>query len=168
MNTNNQKSNSNQVSLTPELVRIAQRRSQCGVRLEDEVSRLMVEALIVEMDPELDILLDESAAMCQSDNLASALGVNDIVVNERRFDVRAIDDQDTVYLSRTLVGSQYLSYGTILVKLDNLTSGKVVGFIGAGSWMRAEEGKPAKEERVSLKPDLEEDFDFATILQRYN
>ncbi|MBL0186963.1 MAG: hypothetical protein IPP97_14610 [Candidatus Obscuribacter sp.] len=167
MNTNNQKSNSNQVSLTPELVRIAQRRSQCGVRLEDEVSRLMVEALIVEMDPELDILLDESAAMCQSDNLASALGVNDIVVNERRFDVRAIDDQDTVYLSRTLVGSQYLSYGTILVKLDNLTSGKVVGFIGAGSWMRAEEGKPAKEERVSLKPDLEEDFDFATTLQSY-
>lgn len=166
---NNQKSNNNQVSLTPELVRIAQRRSQCGVHLEDEVARLMVEALIVEMDPELDILLDEGAAMCQSDNLASALDVNDVVVNERRFDVRAIDLEDTVYLNRTLVGSQYLSYGTILVRLDNLASGTVVGFIGAGSWMRAEEsqGKSAKEERVSLKPTFEDDFDFATTLQSY-
>lgn len=68
----------------------------------------MVEALIVEMDPELDILLDESAAMCQSDNLASALGVNDIVVNECRFDVRAINcDLDNSlfepYLSRLTV-----------------------------------------------------------------
>ncbi|HNB17918.1 MAG TPA: hypothetical protein PLC15_21200, partial [Candidatus Obscuribacter sp.] len=160
-----------QVRLSPELVRIAQKRA-CGVHmLRDEVARLMVESLILEMDPELEVLLDESASMSQSDNLAAALGVSDIVINGHRLDVRALAEDGTVSINRALIGSQYLSLGTIVVSLASLSEGKVVAFLGAGLWMKAEETEKAKpnqaEARLHLSVDCRSDFDFAATLKNF-
>ncbi|MBI5175705.1 MAG: hypothetical protein SFV17_27130 [Candidatus Obscuribacter sp.] len=160
-----------QVRLSPELVRIAQKRADGVHMLRDEVARLMVESLILEMDPELEVLIDESASMSQSDNLAAALGVSDIVINGHRLDVRALAEDGTVSINRALIGSQYLSLGTLVVSLASLSEGKVVAFLGAGLWMKAEESEKAKpnqaEARLHLSVDCRSDFDFAATLKNF-
>lgn len=157
------------VSLSPELVRMTQKRAS-GRAFNDELARLVVENLVYSLDPELDILIDESAAMCNSINLSAALGVSDIVVNGHRIDVRSLDAEGKVTIDRALIGSQYLSLGTVVVDLTNDIQfrGQVLGFIGAGVWMKTEEAcRASQDDRVvfafnELKP--EGPFDFAACL----
>lgn len=157
------------VSLSPEQVRMTQKRAS-GRAFNDELARLVVENLVYSLDPELDILIDESAAMCNSANLCASVGVSDVVVNGHRIDVRALDAEGKVSIDRALIGSQYLSLGTMVVDLTNdmQFKGQVLGFIGAGVWMKTEEAcRASQDDRVAyafseLKP--EGSFDFASCL----
>ena len=158
----------NLITISPELVRMAQKRYRNSTQLKNELARLAVESYICQtIDPELDILIDEGASMSRSLNLSAVLGVNDIVVNGHRLDVRAIEDDNKVSINRTLVGSQYLSLGTIVVRMHNLFNASVIGFIGAGVWMKAEDAQKGTRVEVQLEtsPEAEKNYDFTSALQ---
>lgn len=148
----------NHGAIAPELVRIAQTRcKEWGLKLKDELARLIVEEAILSMDPELGLVLG-GLPMSSSDVLSFAVGVNDIVLNDRRIDVRFLGDQGEVSMSRTLIGSQYLSYGSFIVEVEDF-GGRVVGFVGAGVWMKAEEQDNGDIVTIAFSPAP--DFDFA-------
>lgn len=158
----------NLISISPELVRMAQKRYRNSTQLKNELARLAVESYICQtIDPELDILIDEGASMSRSLNLSAVLGVNDIVVNGHRLDVRAIEDDNKVFVNRTLVGSQYLSLGTVVVRMHSLFSASVIGFIGAGVWMKGEDAQKGNRVEVQLEtsPEAEKNYDFTVALQ---
>jgi hypothetical protein len=160
-NANNQK----QIELSPEVVRMAQMRaSRQGLQFRQELARLVAEEAVIDLDCELGLLLENELSMNQSDVLAAGLGVSDIVVNGHRLDVRAIDDDGEVVITRALVGSPYLSMGSLVIKLEGVHGGTVVGHISAGAWLKAEDGlRDADPIRVSA-PNGDCNFNFAEFM----
>lgn len=160
-NANNQK----QIELSPEVVRMAQMRaSRQGVQFRQELARLVAEEALLDLDCELGLMLENELSMNQSDVLAASLGVSDIVVNGHRLDVRAIDDDGEVVITRALVGSPYLSLGSLLVKLEGVHGGSVVGHISAGAWLKAEDGlRDADPIRIAV-PSADCNFNFADFM----
>jgi len=156
---NNQK----QIELSPEVVRMAQiRASRQGLQFRQELARLVAEEAVVDLDCELGLLLENELSMNQSDVLAASLGVSDIVVNGHRLDVRAIDEDGEVVITRALVGSPYLSMGSLLVKLEGVHGGTVVGHLSSGAWLKAEDGlRDADPIRVPVSLG---DFNFAEFM----
>ncbi len=162
-NANNQK----QIELSPEVVRMAQMRAnRQGLQFRQELARLVAEEAVIDLDCELGLLLDHDLSMNQSDVLAASLGVNDIVINGHRVDVRAIDDDGDVVITRALVGSPYLSMGSLLVKLDGIHGGtfggRIIGHITAGAWLKAEDGLRDADPIRVVAPDIP--FDFAALM----
>jgi len=128
------------IELNAEIVRMAQIRAhRQGVQFRQELARLVAEEEVMNLNCELELLLD-SDTLNQCDALAASLGVNDIVVNGHRIDVRAIDDDGEISIARALVGSQYLSLGSLIVQLDGVIGGSLVGFVSSGTWLKAEDG----------------------------
>ncbi|HEY9776727.1 MAG TPA: hypothetical protein V6C81_23390 [Planktothrix sp.] len=155
---------SNQIKLNPEVVRLAQLRARSiGSNLKLELARALVQESVLQLDPELGYMLDESAALSSGDGLACALGANDIVVNDRHIDVRVLEDDGTITMIRALVGTSYLTLGSVVVKLDDNHSGCVIGYIGPGAWLSAEQ-KFNKEQVVQLEFEVPAQFDFAASL----
>jgi hypothetical protein len=156
---NNQK----QIELSPEVVRMAQiRANRQGLQFRQELARLVAEEAVIDLDCELGLLLENELSMNQSDVLAASLGVSDIVVNGHRLDVRAIDEDGEVVITRALVGSPYLSMGSLLVKLEGVHGGTVVGHLSSGAWLKAEDGlRDADPIRVPVSLG---DFNFAEFM----
>ncbi len=156
---NNQK----QIELSPEVVRMAQiRANRQGLQFRQELARLVAEEAVIDLDCELGLLVENELSMNQSDVLAASLGVSDIVVNGHRLDVRAIDEDGEVVITRALVGSPYLSMGSLLVKLEGVHGGTVVGHLSSGAWLKAEDGlRDADPIRV---PVSLADFNFAEFM----
>ncbi len=156
---NNQK----QIELSPEVVRMAQiRASRQGLQFRQELARLVAEEAVIDLDCELGLLVENELSMNQSDVLAASLGVSDIVVNGHRLDVRAIDEDGEVVITRALVGSPYLSMGSLLVKLEGVHGGTVVGHLSSGAWLKAEDGlRDADPIRVPVSLG---DFNFAEFM----
>lgn len=167
MSMQNSDQNKN-IALSAELVRLAQgRANRYGVPLKQELARLIAEEAVMEIDPEEELVLEGDAAMNQSEALAASLGVNDIVVSGHRIDVRVLSSESEATISRALVGSQYLTSGSLLVKLDaqagNL-EGNVVGYLSSGSWLKAEDGL-RDAQQITIKADTREDFDLVATLK---
>jgi len=156
---NNQK----QIELSPEVVRMAQIRvNRQGLQFRQELARLVAEEAVIDLDCELGLLVENELSMNQSDVLAASLGVSDIVVNGHRLDVRAIDEDGEVVITRALVGSPYLSMGSLLVKLEGVHGGTVVGHLSSGAWLKAEDGlRDADPIRVPVSLG---DFNFAEFM----
>lgn len=156
---NNQK----QIELSPEVVRMAQiRANRQGLQFRQELARLVAEEAVIDLDCELGLLVENELSMNQSDVLAASLGVSDIVVNGHRLDVRAIDEDGEVVITRALVGSPYLSMGSLLVKLEGVHGGTVVGHLSSGAWLKAEDGlRDADPIRVPVSLG---DFNFAEFM----
>ncbi len=160
-NANNQK----QIELSPEVVRMAQIRSgRQGLQFRQELARLVAEEAVIDLDCELGLLLENELSMNQSDSLAAGLGVSDVVVNGRRLDVRAIDDDGEVVITRALVGSPYLSLGSLVVKLEGVHGGTVVGHISAGAWLKAEDGLRDVDPIRVAAPRGDSNFNFADFM----
>lgn len=155
---------SNRVEFSPEIVRLAQARAQeSGSNLANELARLAVEEVIMNADPELDLVIESENALSSIDSVVAAVGANDVVVNGRHIDVRAIDEDGYVEVSKALVGTPALSSGTLVVALDGRTGGKVVAHVKAGSWLNAEQGT-SDTEPVRVDVEQADDFDaVATI-----
>lgn len=136
------------IDLAPEVVRMAQiRANKHGVSFRQELARLIAEETVMSLDHELELMV-EGETMNQSDVLAAALGVNDIVVNGHRIDVRVIDEDGEVVAARALIGSQYMSAGSLVVRLHGIEGGEVVGCMTPGAWLSAEEGQGTDPVRV--------------------
>lgn len=155
---------SNRVEFSPEVVRLAQARaSESGSKLSDELARIAVEEVILNADPELDLMMEPDNALSSIDSVVSAIGANDVVVNARHIDVRAIDEDGYVSLSKALVGTPALTNGTLVVSLRGTLSGEVVSHIKAGTWLNSE-GRFGDDEPVRIQAEAAKDFDaVATI-----
>jgi hypothetical protein len=151
---------SNRVEFSPEIVRLAQARAQeSGSNLANELARLAVEEVIMSADPELDLVIESENALSAIDSVVAAVGANDVVVNGRHIDVRAIEDGH-VELSKALVGTPALSSGTLVVALDGSSGAKVVAHVKAGSWLNAEQGSNDNE---PVRVEVEEDKTFDAV-----
>jgi hypothetical protein len=155
---------SKNINLNPEMVRLAQLRARnTGCAFELELSRAVAEESVLDIDPEAGFLIDSESALSSVDGLAAALGANDIVVNDRHIDVRVLDADNSISIARALVGTPYLALGSLVVKLDGRHSGAVVGYVGPGGWLQAEQ-KFAKEQSVTLSFEAGAEFDLAQTL----
>lgn len=153
----------NYVELSPELVRMAQVHSrQTGARLESELARMVVEEWIMTQERE-DFLLG-GETLSQSDNLSLALDVNDLLIGDRRIDIRALEADGTVAIDRALIGSHYLINGSLVVALEP-QGGTLVGYVKAGAYLSAQE-KSQSGARLYLEPSLPEDFSPLAYLEQ--
>ncbi|MBI1270660.1 hypothetical protein GC174_09525 [bacterium] len=125
------------VELTPEIVRIAQMRAdRLGLNLSDELARIAFEEAVMSLDPELDFLVnpdeDTVPSLNAIDVMAVATGVNDVVVNDHRVDVRALNDLGQVIVPRAILNSPVLNNGTFVVKLTGCESAEICGYLSVG------------------------------------
>ncbi len=148
------------IALSAEVVRMAQIRAhRQGVQFRQELARLVAEEAIMALDYDLGLLI-ESNTLSQSDAMAAALGVNDLVVNGHRIDIRALDEDGDVSVARALVGSQYLSLGSLIVELDGVGGGRIVGHVSSGAWLKAEDGL-RDADTIRLPFETKSDFDLS-------
>ncbi len=151
------------IALSAEVVRMAQiRANRQGVQFRQELARLVAEEAIMALDYDLGLLI-ESNALSQSDAMAAALGVNDLVVNGQRMDIRALDEDGEVSVARALVGSQYLSLGSLIVELDGVSGGSIVGHVSSGAWLKAEDGL-RDAETIRMPVEIKADFDLSQTI----
>jgi hypothetical protein len=155
-----------EVEISPEVVRLAQNRTRSmGATLADELARNVVTEAIYNSDPENELLVEEDKAYSSEDALVSAFGVNDIVVNGCRVDVRVIDEEGRVAISRALLNGHYMTAGTLAVEMKGTLNGKVVGFIPAAEWQKLD-ASAGDQEIVFLRPRLGGGFDFGATMTR--
>jgi hypothetical protein len=155
----------NEAKISKEVVRLSQLRTrEIGVPLSDELARNVVQEAVYNADPEAELLIEDDAAYSANDALVAGLGVNDVVVNGKRFDVRTIDNDGKVNLNRSLLATAYMSAGTMAVDMNQQDGGKVVAFIPAAEWMKAE-GTTGDDHTVSLKAPVDANFDVAAAIQ---
>ena len=153
-----------EVEISPEVVKLAQNRTRTvGATLADELARNIAQEAIFSVDPELDLLVDESVAFSSEDALVAAFGVNDIVVNGVRVDVRPIDEEGRVSLGRALLNGQYMSAGTLAVQMTDRLHGKVVGFIAAAEW-KALDVNAGDQAKVFTRANFDDAFDLGSAL----
>jgi len=146
-------------TISPEVTRLAQLKAkQAGVDISCELARSIVEESIIELDPELDLVVNTSESFSEIAGLAKFVGANDIVVNDRHIDIRVLNDAGFVEISRALIGTPYLINGSLVVSLDGTEGGAVVGAIASASWSAAEQ--QSKDSKVSLKFEPGADFDL--------
>lgn len=152
------------IELIPELVRMAQLKSRAtGQPVANELARMVAEESIINLDPELDLVIEGASSLQELDAVISAVGVNSVMVNAREIDVRVLDDDNRVYAHRALVGTPYMAAGSIIVKMEGTKGGKVVGHVGPGLWLK-EESRAGNDEYVSIEVTLSPDFDLAGTL----
>lgn len=153
-----------EVEISPEIVRLARNRTRTmGATLADELARSIVQEAIYASDPESELLVDEELAYSSDDALVAAFGVNDVVVNGRRVDVRTIDEEGRVSISRALLNNAYMPAGTIAVQMNGTLNGKVVAFITASEWQSID-SNAGDQQTVYLRPRIDANFDMARVL----
>src|SRR6185437_7201821 len=154
----------NEAKISKEVVRLSQFRTrQTGVPLKDELARHLVQEAIYSADPESGLLLDEDAAYSSNDSLVSAFGVNDVMVNGKRIDVRAVEEDGRITIARELIGTGYMTAGTMAVSLDQNEGGKVIAFIPAAQWQAAD--REATQPTLSLKVVAASEFDLVKTIE---
>lgn len=149
--------------ISPEITRLAQLKAkQAGVDIQSELARTIVEDAVIELDPELDLVVNTVDTYNEIVGFAKAAGANDVIINDRHFDVRVLLDNGTVEINRALIGTQYLSTGSLVVSLQSTEGGAVVGFVGPGAWLSAEQ--QSRGDRVTLKFEQAANFDLGSLL----
>ncbi len=149
--------------ISPEVTRLAQLKAkQAGVDINYELARSIVEESIIELDPELDLVMNTSESFCEIAGLAKFVGANDVVVNDRHFDVRVVDDEGNVEISRGLDRHTYLLNGSLIVSLQGTDGGTVVGLVAPSNWVTAEQ--QTKGGNATLKFQPQSDFDLGAAL----
>lgn len=156
------------VDICPEIARMAQIRTRSlGASLQNELSRLVVEESILSIDPEVDLVVEAAHTLTEIDALVSAAGVNGVGVNGREIDVRPLSDDGYISVPRVLIGTPYLSAGTLVVRLNG-HAGEVVAHVGPGSFL-AQEDKAGQEDYVHIRVNIDPNFDFEkTVLSLVN
>ncbi|CAN5189144.1 hypothetical protein BH10CYA1_BH10CYA1_41380 [soil metagenome] len=149
--------------ISPEVTRLAQLKAkQAGVDLNYELARSIVEESIIELDPELDLVVNTSESFSEIAGLAKFVGANDIVVNDRHFDVRVLNDEGNVEISRALIGTSYLLNGSLIVSLQGTEGGTVVGLVTPANWVSVEQR--SKDSNITLKFQPQADFELGASL----
>lgn len=151
------------VEICPEVARMAQVKVRTiGASLANELSRLIAEESILSIDPEVDLVVEAASTLTEIDALVSAAGVNGVGVNGREIDVRPLLQDGSISVPRVLIGTPYLSAGTLVVQMNG-HSGQVVAHVGPGSFL-AQEDKAGQEDYVCVRVNLDPAFDLEKTL----
>ena len=138
----------NRIPLSAEIVKLAQLRCRTtGADVKQELARQIAQEAVYSLDPELDLLIEEDQAYSREDKLISLLDVNDLVVNGLRLDIRLLSDDGRVSIPRHLVGTSYMSSGTLAVAIAADRSAAVVGFVPNSDWELQDKHANAKDEK---------------------
>jgi len=152
------------VELTPEISKLAQASAmRQGVALRDLLARTIVEQSIMEIDPELNLVLDPEQSLSETAFLAKA-GANDVVVNDKHIHVVALDENSTAELPNGFLAPGYIDGGALVVQLENDNQGTIVGHIGGESLLQAS-GLDTNTSRLHLTFQPDHTFDLARTLQ---
>jgi hypothetical protein len=128
------------IEISPEMARLIQRNcAQRQLPVEREVARYVVETTILELPPELELMVEADAPLAEITPLAKSIGVNDVVVNGRHIHVTVLDSEEKISVKSMLVGTDYLKSGCLVVKLNGIRSGAVVGVVGEQEWHSAQD-----------------------------
>ncbi len=152
------------VDICPEIARMAQIKARSiGASLTNELARLIAEESVMAIDPEVDLVVEAAHTLTEIDALVSAVGVNGIGVNGREIDVRPLSEDGFVAVPRVLIGTPYLSAGTLVVQMNG-HAGEVVAHVGPGSFL-AQEDKVGHEDYVYVRVNVDPSFDLEKTLQ---
>ncbi|MBX9685179.1 MAG: hypothetical protein K2X27_00680 [Candidatus Obscuribacterales bacterium] len=154
----------NGIPITAEIVKLAQLRSRAtGCDLRQETARQIAQEAIMELDPELDLLVDEEAAFSRDDRLLSTFDLNDIVINGSRFDIRVVED-GRVSIPRYLLSTSYMNLGTLAVAFHGDRSASVVGYVPKSDWELQDKHAASKDDKVIFRVGSAH-FDLSSRLQ---
>src|ERR1043165_3670891 len=107
------------VEICPEIARMAQIKTRSlGASLTNELARLVAEESVMAIDPEIDLVIEAAHTLTEIDALVSTIGVNGIGVNGREIDVRPVSEDGFIAVPRVLIGTPYLSAGTLVVQMN--------------------------------------------------
>ncbi len=146
-------------------MRLAKHRvNAVGVALVDEIARNIAYESILDIgvDLETEILIDEEASYSANDALGATFAVNDIVVNNLHIDVRLLDNENQVSISRSLVGTSYLNNGTLVVKMTDNFSYTVIAYISKDQWINADRNTNGINVSIEVNPN--NSFDLASTI----
>lgn len=153
----------NGIPITAEMVKLAQLRSRAtGCDVKQEIARIVAQESIMNLDPEMDLLVDEDSAYSRDDRLVATFDANDVVVNGCRFDVRLVGEDGRVSVPRFLVGTSYMSAGTLAVSMPGDRTATVVGFVPRSDWDLQDKHAGPKEERLIMR--INGQFDLGTTV----
>ncbi len=108
------------------------------------------------IDPEIDLVIEAAHTLTEIDALVSTIGVNGIGVNGREIDVRPVSDDGFIAVPRVLIGTPYLSAGTLVVQMNG-HAGEVIAHVGPGSFL-AQEDKVGQEDYVYVRVNIDPAF----------
>ncbi|PWU01578.1 MAG: hypothetical protein C5B53_02790 [Candidatus Melainabacteria bacterium] len=143
------------IEISPEMARLIQRNcAQRQLPAEREVARYVVETTILELTPELELMVEADAPLAEITPLAKSIGVNDVVINGSHIHVAVLDSEEKISIKSVLVGTDYLKSGTLVVKLNGIRSGAVVGSISENEWRSAQDKNAMTPElAIAFHPD---------------
>jgi hypothetical protein len=128
-----------QIEIAAELVRLVQVRVKAtGCSLANELARLVAEEMVTMLDPELNWLVEPEKSLSDNEALTALLAVNDLYINGFHLDIRPLEHDHTVTINRALVGTSYLTHGTLVVELLGAHRGRLAGYVSAADWMAAD------------------------------
>lgn len=149
-----------QIEINPEIGRLAQKRAvELGTPLNPELARLIVEEAIINEDPVAGFMIDPDSSYSSKDSLIQAFGVNDVCVNGHHIDVRSVNAEGNISINRALVGTSYLSNGSLVVQMIGALTGRIVGFISHANWQAAD-SRAGAGEITSMNFQPSEGFNF--------
>ncbi|MBY0357365.1 MAG: hypothetical protein K2W82_05125 [Candidatus Obscuribacterales bacterium] len=142
----------NSVEITPQMVKLAQERCRLsGSDLRQELARQVVQTAVLNLDPENDLLIDEQNAFSNDDLLVAAFNVNDLLINDLRFDIRFKGEDDRCAFPRHLLFGQYLACGTLVVRFNGDATADVIAYLPFKDW-QLQDKHETNEERLLLRP----------------
>jgi hypothetical protein len=154
------------IEINPEVARLIQRNClKKQLPFEQELARYVVEAAIVELEPELELIVEADSALAEILPLAGAIAVNDVVINGRHFHVAVLNDDGQVKVKSILIDTDYLKSGTLVVKLNGSSSGRIVGCVDKQQWQVADAKRTANGETfLSFKE--QSDFSLSEFFKK--
>jgi hypothetical protein len=151
------------VDICPEIARMAQIKARSiGGSLTNELARLVAEESVMSLDPEIDLVIEAAHTLTEIDALVSTAGVNGIGVNGREIDVRPVSEDGFIAVPRVLIGTPYLSAGTLVVQMNG-HAGEVIAHVGPGSFL-AQEDKAGQDDYVYVRVNIDPAFDLEKTL----
>lgn len=142
----------NGIPLTAEIVKMAQLRSRAtGCDVRQETARQIAQQAILELDPELDLLIDEESAYSSDDRLLATFDLSDLVVNGVRLDVRVLADDGRISIPRYLVGTSYMNGGTLAVSFNADRTAAIVGYVPRSDWELQDKHAGSKEDKLVFR-----------------
>ncbi|MCC7532115.1 MAG: hypothetical protein IT342_26665 [Candidatus Melainabacteria bacterium] len=149
--------------ICPEIARMAQIKTRSlGASLANELARLVAEESVLAIDPEVNLVVEAANTLTEIDALVSTAGLNGIGVNGREIDVRPISEDGLIAVPRVLIGTPYLSAGTLVVQMNG-HQGEVIAHVGPGSFL-AQEDKAGQDDYVYVRVNIDPSFDLEKTL----
>jgi len=133
-----------------------------GASLTNELARLVAEESVLAIDPEINLVVEAAHTLTEIDALVSIAGLNGIGVNGREIDVRPVSEDGFIAVPRLLIGTPYLSAGTLVVQMNG-HQGEVVAHVGPGSFL-AQEDKAGQDDYVYVRVNIDPSFDLEKTL----